>query len=98
MLLLLLVLLLLLWRKISLKSKKHGTKKKRENRPQESWDIAAPRTRTNPSKKFLVSCAFELCTWDVVVVVVVVIVAVVRINKFSVDDVLCLLLLFTVYE
>ena len=87
----LLLLLLLFWKKITLKVRSKA-QKKRENRPQESWDIAAPRTMTNPSKKFLVSYAFELCSWDFVVVVVVV-----RINKFSVD-VLCLLLLFTVYE
>ena len=84
-------LLLLLWRKWS---KKVGSKanKKARKRPQESWDIAAPCTRTNPPKKVLICCAFGRRTWDVVVFVVV------RIYLFGVDDVLYLLLLFTLYE
>ena len=74
--------------KVRKKSRKQGTKKK-ENRPQEGWDIEAPRTRTTPPKKVLVCCAFGLRTWNFVVVVV-------RIYLFSVDDFLYLLL-FTLY-
>ena len=44
-----------------------------------------------PPKKVLVCCAFGLRTWDFVVLVV-------RIYLFGVDEFLCLMLLFILYE
>ena len=76
--------------KMRKKMQKARHEKKQENCPQESWDISATRTRTTPPKKVLVCCAFELRTWDFVVVVV-------RVYFFGVDDFLYLML-FTLFE